>query len=140
LIDQSKTDTEERPCGTVVRAEGEGKLMSTDTYVFVEIRLAVQHLATSAATIQDRMRAVYSGGMFKLRPEDLPSDLGSQFLEIKKCLTEPKTKAAPGTIASEGGIKIACSQLTDDEATEVAKAIIKLHDSLEQRLRKDRPF
>lgn len=93
------------------------------TYVQEKLYTAMRALATSPATIQDRLVSAYLSGLMALKAEDF-EDAGDRaaFDQIMAALTSTEATG------DEGQVRASAQRMSDDEAAEVARQIAELHD------------
>ena len=98
--------------------------MSLD-YTWEKLHVAVIDLAAGTGSIQDRLYYAYSGALILLyEQDDFPEEMREQFEAIQTELTSVKPSG------NEGSIKASTDAMTDSKATEIAKKIVSLYDSI----------
>lgn len=95
------------------------------TAEFVQTRLkeAVEHLAASPASLQERVAYAYRGIMIRVVPSDLPDAMRSIFEQIEEQLNEVEPESADQTAA-----EASAAEMSNKEARAIAKAIVDLYE------------
>jgi hypothetical protein len=97
--------------------------MSLD-YVYEKFSLAIPGMATSPASIQERIADAYISQLIKLNEEDLPADPRFDFGEVQTQLTAREPEAGEGTVMAT------IRHMSEADATEIARKIAKIYDQI----------
>ncbi|CAN7679679.1 hypothetical protein LJR090_001805 [Bosea sp. LjRoot90] len=90
------------------------------SYAREKLHNAVTTMAVSAERIQRRVCDAYVYNLIHIRPEGLPAEFVSALAEITSAMSTRRATA------DEGDAWATCSQMTDDEASEIARKIFDL--------------
>ncbi len=94
--------------------------MASEGYIREKLFAAVGALATGTGTIRERLLSAYLS-MHTLEPDDFPDDDGRRrFEEIVDKLTTFEQ------VRDEGSVAASTALMTEDQAVEVASAIVDL--------------
>ena len=98
------------------------------SYAYEKLMVAVDVLATSPQSIQDRIEDAFISGFSRINPnEDLPEKLRADFQQLQNQVTR-----VPAT-GDEGTLRATMRVVTDEEATEIAEKILHLfHQVLDE--------
>jgi hypothetical protein len=91
-------------------------------YVWEKLYTAVNILATGQGTIQERLGSAYADSLIRLRGEELPDEIRSDFDALEKALTRAKAEPDEGTIAAT------MRTMESDEASCHAQTIVDMFD------------
>lgn len=93
------------------------------SYAFEKFGRAVHELAASAAPIKERLaNATYHLGV--LREEDVPEEMREEFKHLRGRITSGTPQDREGTLAAT------INQITEQEAVDIAGAIVSFNDRL----------
>jgi hypothetical protein len=81
---------------------------------------AVDSMATSPKSLQDRVADAYVHSLSQVKTEDVPEEIQAQFEELKRKLTRVEA------VGDEGAIAASIRQLSTDEAITIAKGILHM--------------
>lgn len=96
--------------------------MSLD-YACEKFGTALRFMASSPANIKDRIHSAYLEiNLVKL--EDLPQDSRNEYEDLMGKLTSVTA------IGDEGKLRASLDAMSEEEATELAKVIVDLHDNV----------
>lgn len=99
-----------------------------DRYAWEKAYLAVLGLATSTAAVQERIGNAYMFHLMHIWPENITDPLIQKTLDdIAFRLTQVKPKG------NEGSVVATVSEMSDDEAQEIARKIFELHDRISRQ-------
>jgi hypothetical protein len=102
--------------------------MGDNLYALEKLAEAVHELATNAGRVQERLAAAWLY-LFRIAPDDVPEgELRSLFLAIKDDLTLEQPAG------DEGRLIATLRGTSDDDASEIAARILRLHYELRGRL------
>lgn len=94
----------------------------TREFVVSRLRDAVEHLASSPDSLQDRVAYAYRGILIRLMPSDLPEGMRETFEEIEQTLSAVEPDRADLTAA-----EASARALSDKEARALARSIFDLY-------------
>jgi hypothetical protein len=94
------------------------------SYAREKFWIAVHCLATSSSSIQARLERAAAGSLGRLKSEDLPEGLQTEFAGLWRDLTKKKACGDEGTIAAT------TRQLSDEEAEQVARRVMSMYTRL----------
>ena len=100
--------------------------MSVD-YFHEKFSAAVQSMAASPESIQDRIADAYISQLHVLQPDELPDEIRMDF----KIMVQQLTGAEP--LGNEGSVKASVNQMSEDDAVSVAQKIVHMYDAIEAR-------
>jgi hypothetical protein len=90
-------------------------------YAIEKLDVAVDALAASASSIQDRLFNAYISALIRIKPEeDLPEELRPRFIAMSDRLTSAEPRAG------EGSLRATLDVLADDEAVGIAQEVVNL--------------
>ncbi len=107
--------------------------MSLD-YAFEKLSVAITGMATSTASLQERLANAYIFGLHTIGLDvnaDLPPDLRSSYREIEKSLTKVPAQGDEGTVAATTRV------MSDEEARRIIEQICYLSDEVAQLIGKE---
>jgi hypothetical protein len=105
-----------------------GNSMGDNLYALEKLAEAVHELATNAGRVQERLAAAWLY-LFRIAPDDVPEgELRSLFLAIKDDL------AFEQPAGDEGRLIATLRGMSDDDASDIAVRIWRLHHELRERL------
>lgn len=104
--------------------------MSLD-YVHEKLSVAVASMATSTATLQNRLADAYISGFHTLKPADFPADLQSSYEEIRNDLTKVPARGDEGTVVAT------TRAMSDEDATNLIDRIVDLSYDVAELASKD---
>ncbi|MEA5617900.1 hypothetical protein VB711_08620 [Cronbergia sp. UHCC 0137] len=98
-------------------------------YTREKLYSAVEILASSNESIQDRLHSAYINALIRLHePNDFPEELREEFNEINKRLTEIQATS------NEGSVQATTTKMSEEEAGNVAEKIVTLYDQIARKL------
>lgn len=97
-------------------------------YTLEKFELAVTDMAISHGSLQERLYGAFLAHLGVLVAEDFPPDLRGRF----KKLDEQSSRVT--AFAGEGDYRATFDRMSDDEASEMARGIMFLHDRLTDHL------
>jgi hypothetical protein len=97
--------------------------MSLD-YIWEKLYVAVDTLAASSGSIQERLEGAYISALVRLEPKDFQGELRSRFVALTAALTSGP--AAPA--GNQGTVAAATRALSDERAAELAHEIVSMFD------------
>ena len=83
---------------------------------------AVDSMAVSSQPIQRRIADAFVFNLIMLKPEELPEEIRTKFIEVKKQLTSVQP------VGDEGSIYATTQQMDTDTAVDIARAIVSMAD------------
>jgi hypothetical protein len=101
-----------------------------DYYAWEKFSGAVRGMVTGTTTIQQRLGNAYVFHLVHVDPKKLPEDIRADFIQMKERL---KTVVAP--VAGDGSIQATVSNLSDEEASEIASHIVDMFFRVESDFR-----
>ena len=101
------------------------------SYGYEKLTLAMHSMATSSASIQERIAHAYMFHLIHLRREDLPDGLWWIMQEISAQVT------AKEAIANEGKVMATVNQMSDEDAVAIAHKIASLFDQVSAETHRD---
>jgi hypothetical protein len=102
--------------------------MAAEGYAYQNFMMAVDGMATGVGGIRGRLADAYKAHVVMLFAEDFgDTEDRADFEFIKGALT---TTSPAG---SEGSVEASVAAMSDEECREVAKRIVKLRDSLQEK-------
>lgn len=105
------------------------------SYAYEKLMIAVDVLATSPQTIQNRLGNAFISGLTRINPEeDLPVNLRTDFQQLLDQVTRVAAVGDEGTISATTRI------MSDDEAAEIAKKILNLFHQVFEALPQKQSF
>ena len=96
--------------------------MSLD-YACEKFGTAIRFMASSPADIKDRIHSAYLE-FHPVKSEDLPQDSRNKYEDLIGKLTSVTARG------DEGKLRASLDAMSEEEATELAKAIVDLHDDV----------
>lgn len=97
-------------------------------YVHEKFSLAVDSMATSPASIQQRVANAYIFHLIHLKADELPEEIRMDFSVMKQQLTS----AEP--VGDEGSVMASVDKMSEDEAVTIARKIAYMHDIVNSHL------
>lgn len=95
-------------------------------YVWEKFRLAVESLATSKRSLQERLADAYADNFVQLRAKDLPEPIRADFLALKVALDRVETGGGSGTLYPSA------ATLSDEDAARLIRSIVSMCDEVAQ--------
>ena len=98
-------------------------MASEQKYVREKLRAATRALteSESAAPLRERLRLAFLAGLMTLQPDDFVDDESrASFTAIKELITTQRA------VHGEGTVQATLTELSDDQATSIAKLIVDL--------------
>jgi len=81
---------------------------------------AVDSMATSPKSIQERVGDAYVYSLIHVKTEEVPEEIQAQFNEVKRKLTRVEA------VGDEGRVAATTNQMSTDEAIEIANEILHM--------------
>lgn len=85
---------------------------------------AVNSMATSPKSLQERICDAYVYNLIHVKPEDLPESVQHDFIQLAKKLTAVEPKSDEGSVAAT------TRQMSTTDAIEIADIIVRLADDI----------
>lgn len=92
------------------------------SYTYEKFTLALNGMAMSPETLQNRIADAYLYHLMHVKVEELPDDICYRFENVKEKLT------SVDPVGNEGRVKASVAQMSTDEAIEMAREIIYMAD------------
>ena len=90
---------------------------------------AVNSMAVSPKSIQERVADAYVYNLIHLKPDELPEEIRYRLAELAKKLTAVEPNG------NEGSVSATTNKMSMDEAVEIAQEIVTMADSVESSYR-----
>lgn len=100
-------------------------------YAWEKSYAAVRDLASSEATLRERIASAYTNSLIRLLPErQLPADLQREYEEIREAFMTNKAQG------NEGGALASARAMTDERAEEIAVKIVDFYEHVSARYKR----
>jgi hypothetical protein len=100
-------------------------------YVHEKFILAVDSMATSPASIQNRVADAYMFHLMHLKEDELPEEIRMDFRIMKQQLTSAKP------IGDEGSVMASVNEMSEDDAVAIAQKIVNMHGIVNSHLEEE---
>lgn len=99
------------------------------SYAWEKFYLAVENMASSQDSLQQRLGDAYRFHLIHINPDTLPDNIQQDFHKLRERLTRDKA------IADEGKVQATIQNMSTDEAAELIKQVVDMFQRVSDEVR-----